>query len=219
MSDNPYFPILLDLRGRRCLVVGGGPVGSRKAESLRDAGAAVVLVSKLMSPDALSLTGIERHERPYAAGDLDGVWLVISAVDDRSVTAQIAADCEAAGIFLNAADDPPYCSSILPALHRDGPVLVAVSTGGASPATAGWIRDRIASDLGDLPGRVVRHLSEVRDRVRRTRTSEGLPWRTLIAPVAEALERGDRAAAERATDSWLRDQGLGGDPGLAESDR
>ena len=78
-----WFPILLSLSGRKCLVVGGGPIGSRKAIGLRDAGAEVVLVATKLSPDAMALTGVTLIERPYQSADLEGAWLVITAVDNQ----------------------------------------------------------------------------------------------------------------------------------------
>jgi precorrin-2 dehydrogenase / sirohydrochlorin ferrochelatase len=200
-----WFPILLSLSGRKCLVVGGGPIGSRKAISLRDAGAEVVLVATKLSVEALNLTGVTLIERPYESTDLEGAWLVITAVDNQETTAQVAADAAAAQVFMNASDDPPFCTSILPAIHRDGDVIVAVSTGGASPAAASWIRDRIAHSLGSVPAHVVRHVKAVRDDIRKTRTSEGLPWRSLISRSAnalEALEANDASELARATTAW-----------------
>lgn len=197
-----WFPLLLSLSGRKCLVVGGGPIGSRKAMGLRDAGAEVVLVATKLSPDALALTGVTLIERPYQSADLEGAWLVITAVDNQETTAQVAIDAAASQVFMNASDDPPFCTAILPAIHRDGDVIVAVSTGGASPAAASWIRDRIAHSLGSVPAQVVRHLRAVRDEIRQTRTSEGLPWRPLISRAAAALEINDADELQRATVAW-----------------
>jgi precorrin-2 dehydrogenase / sirohydrochlorin ferrochelatase len=197
-----WFPILLSLRGRKCLVVGGGPIGSRKAIGLRDAGAEVVLVATKLSAEALNLTGVTLIERPYESTDLQRAWLVITAVDNQETTAQVAADAAAAQVFMNASDDPPFCTSILPAIHRDGDVVVSVSTGGASPAAASWIRDRIARSLGSVPAQVVRHVRSVRDDIRKTRTSEGLPWRPLLSRSASAIEANDANALERATVAW-----------------
>jgi precorrin-2 dehydrogenase / sirohydrochlorin ferrochelatase len=197
-----WFPILLALGGRKCLVVGGGPIGSRKAIGLRDAGANVVLVATKLSADAIALTGVTLIERPYQRSDLEGAWLVVTAVDNQETTAQVATDAAAAQVFMNASDDPPFCTSILPAIHRDGEVIVAISTGGASPAAASWIRDRIAHSLGSIPGQVVRHVRSVRDDIRKTRTSEGLPWRPLITRSAQALETGNATELQRATEAW-----------------
>ena len=197
-----WFPILLSLSGRKCLVVGGGPIGSRKAIGLRDAGAEVVLVATKLSSEALVLTGITLIERPYQSSDLEGAWLVITAVDNQETTARVALDAAAAQVFMNASDDPPFCTAILPAIHRDGEVIVAVSTGGASPAAASWIRDRIAHSLGSVPAQVVRHVRAVREDIRKTRTSEGLPWQPLISRAAVAIANDDALSLDRTTTAW-----------------
>ncbi len=197
-----WFPILLSLSGRKCLVVGGGPIGSRKAIGLRDAGAEVVLVATKLSDEALVLTGITLIERPYQSSDLEGAWLVITAVDNQETTARVALDAAAAQVFMNASDDPPFCTAILPAIHRDGEVIVAVSTGGASPAAASWIRDRIAHSLGSVPAQVVRHVRAVREDIRKTRTSEGLPWRPLISRAAVAIANDDALSLDCTTTAW-----------------
>jgi siroheme synthase-like protein len=198
-----WFPIFVSLEGRRCLVVGGGPIGTRKAESLRNAGAVVTLVATHLSEDARALTGVQLVERAYQRSDLAGHWLVITAVDDRSVAAQVSADAQSANVFVNAADDPEFCSFILPAIHRDGDVQVAVSTGGSSPAAASWLRDRIADAIGEMPGRLVEHLKGVRSRVRVLQTSEGLPWRSLIAPASFAIDANDDELLDEITEQWI----------------
>jgi siroheme synthase-like protein len=200
-----WFPIFVSLEGRRCLVVGGGPIGTRKAAGLRDAGAVVTLVATQLSPQAkeLAATGVQLVERPYVRSDLAGQWLVISAVDDRSVAAQVSNDAQSEGIFANAADDPEFCSFILPAIHRDGDVQIAVSTGGSSPATASWLRDRVAIALGTMPGRLVDHMKSVRDRIRLTQTSEGLPWGTLVAPASFAIDAHDDEMLNEITEQWI----------------
>ena len=224
-SSPQWYPVLLDLRGRDCLVVGGGSVGARKAEGLLAGGAHVTLVSREIGAEVQRLSGADRLNvvtRAYESSDLDGMWLVVTAVDDRIVTARISADAASRRVWMNAADDPPNCSVILPAVHRDREVIVSVSTAGASPATARWLRDRFAGELGDLPGRLTDEVKSVRDRVRLHRTSEGLPWASLVDRLASALEGeasqgvnrltpgqpaarrefGDRAT--RTANAWLR---------------
>lgn len=187
MNESAWYPVLLDVRGRRCLVVGAGTVGARKAQSLLAAGALVTLMGVALSDEATRLgshPGVELVQRAYRSSDLDGMWFVVTAMDDRATTAAVYDDAQRARVWMNAADDPRNCSAILPAVHRDGDVTFAVSTGGASPATAGWLRDRVAGHLGDLPGRLTFAVGLVRDRVRVHRTSEGLPWRTLVDRLA-----------------------------------
>ncbi len=192
-------PLMVRLDGRSVLVVGGGAVGTAKARMLQGCGARVTLVAPWFCAEARALEGVERLERRYRPADLAGRWLVVTAVDDESVSAAVAADAEAARIFCNAADRPPYCSVTLMATHRDGEVTVAVSTDGASPAAASWLRDRLAESLGGRGGRLVRLASQARQRLRQHRSSEGLPWPALF----EQLMQADDAAAEQALDAFV----------------
>ena len=166
-------------------------MGSRKAEGLLAGGAHVTIVSTEIGDEVQRLSGAAQLNivtRAYESSDLDGIWLVTTAVDDRVVTARISADAASRRVWMNAADDPPNCSVILPAVHRDREVIVSVSTAGASPATARWLRDRFAGQLGDLPGRLTDEVKSVRDRVRLHRSSEGLPWASLVDTLAYAFE-------------------------------
>lgn len=139
------YPVFLDLGGVRVLVVGGGPVGLRKAQGLAAARALVTVIAPT-TVDGITDVAIRTKHRPYRSDDVMGFQLVITATSDPSVNAQVAADAQAAGIFVNSADDPENCTFILPAITRRGPIIVAVSTGGSSPALAGRLRDQIAAN-------------------------------------------------------------------------
>ena len=130
--DDHYFACL-DVNGRSCLVVGSGAMAREKVDGLRASGAVVTLVVP----------------RDYRAADLDSVWLVVvAATSDDELNRRVFADAEERNLFCNVADVPELCSYILPAVHRQGPVALAISTGGASPALAQWLRDRFASQIG-----------------------------------------------------------------------
>jgi precorrin-2 dehydrogenase/sirohydrochlorin ferrochelatase len=122
-----HYIACLDLKGLRCLVVGRGVMADEKVEGLRACGADVVVAEE------------------YEPALLDDVWLVVVANGDGE---RIFADANERRIFCNVADVPHLCSFILPALHRRGPITVAVSTAGASPALAQWLRDRFAAQVG-----------------------------------------------------------------------
>ena len=141
------YPVVLRLGGRRVLVVGGGPVAARKVDGLLVVGALVTVVAPQVDAAIEGRSGVTVERRAYATSDLAGQRLVIAATDDPVVQRQVAADAEAAGIWINAADDPENCSFFLPAVERRGSVVVAVSTQGASPALASHLRDRIAEAL------------------------------------------------------------------------
>ena len=147
------YPVALDLDGVPVLVVGAGPIAARKAAGLAAAGAVVHVVAPNVCPaiEAAVLDGhiAQLRMRPFESADLDGVRLVVTATGVPDVDAAVAADATAAGIWVNAADRPADCTFILPAIARNGPLTIAVSTDGSSPALAGRIRDRAADLLTD----------------------------------------------------------------------
>ncbi len=140
------YPVFLDLAGVKVLVVGGGPVGLRKAAGLAEAGALVTVVSPVLVEGFESIAQ-SVESRPYRAGEAGTYQLVMTATNDPLVNSQVASDAKAAGVWVNSADDPANCSFILPAVARRGLVSVAVSTGGASPSLAGRIRTEITEQI------------------------------------------------------------------------
>ena len=163
VSSRPY-PVVLLLEGRPVLVVGGGAVAADKVAGLVAAGAVVHVVAPEVS-EAVRAQPVTVEERPYRPGEVAGYRFVVTCTDDPAVNEQVFLDGEAAGIFVNAADDPAHCSATLPARLEQGPVLVAVSTGGHSPALAGWLRDRLAGHLGPEVVDLARLLSEAREEL------------------------------------------------------
>jgi precorrin-2 dehydrogenase / sirohydrochlorin ferrochelatase len=146
-----YVPIFLDVTGRRGLVIGGGEVAARKVATLLDAGAMVTVVSPLLI-DALALLvregRIDYLARAYAPGDMSGAMLVYAATDDPELHLRLHAEAGARGIPLNVADEPALCSFIAPAILTRGALQIAVSTGGASPALAKRIVQRLERLFG-----------------------------------------------------------------------
>lgn len=140
------FPVCLNLSGRCVLVVGGGAVASRKAIACRDAGARVTAVAPEWDP-SFGCLHIEKLTRRFEPGDLLGAFIVFAATDDREANRTVAAACDARRILCNVADDPSACDFTLPAVERRGSLTLAVSTGGASPALAGRVRDDLAATL------------------------------------------------------------------------
>ena len=145
-TSGPLFPVGLVVAGRRCLVVGGGRIAARKVAQLVACGADVTVVA----PDVVPLAGRpargrRRSAAATGAGEAAGYRLVITATGDPAVDQAVFDDAEAAGVWVNAADDPARCSFTLPAVTRQGPVTVAVATDGTSPALAAWLRDRLAA--------------------------------------------------------------------------
>ena len=134
----------LDLSGRAVLVVGGGRVALEKVEGLLDCGATVTVVAPQIVHELEHLP-VELVRRAYRAGDLAGRFLVVAATATQSVNRRVFRDAETRSLLCNVVDVPELCSFILPAVHREGPIAVAVSTGGASPALAQRLRDEIAA--------------------------------------------------------------------------
>jgi len=146
-----YYPIGLDISGRRCLVIGAGEVGERKAQRLLECGARVSVVGKQLTP---ALSGLAQAGRiahipgDYDEAHLDGVFLVIGATDDPDVNERIYRDARKRGVLANIVDDPDRCDFILPALCRQGDLVITVATGGKSPALAKKLRQELEERYG-----------------------------------------------------------------------
>jgi len=178
--DVPLYPVNLLVAGRRVLVVGGGPVAAEKARGLLAAGAVVHVVATEVA-DQVRRLDLTWEERPYQRGEVAGYRLAVAATDDRSVNQAVYDDGEAAGVWVNAADDPERCSYTLPARLDRGRVLVTVSTGGHSPALASWLRDRLAEHLGDDVDTLADLLSEARvELLAEGRRAAATDWRTAL---------------------------------------
>ena len=143
------------------MVVGGGAVAARKARTLHEAGAEVVVVSPEVHP-ALRDMGVEVHERPYEPGDLEGADLAFAATDRREVNAAVAREAHARGVRVNVADRPAEGDFAVPSTLRRGGLQVAVSTGGASPTLARRIRGELEEVFGPEWAGVVGELEAVR---------------------------------------------------------
>lgn len=157
----PPYPVNLLLAGRRVLVVGGGSVAAAKIAGLLAAEALVHVVATRVSPEIRAMD-VTWQERPYARGEVTGYRYVVACTDEPETNQAVFDDAEAAGIFVNAADDPARCSATLPARLDRGPLLVTVSTSGHSPALAGWLRDRLADVVGPEHETLVTLLAEAR---------------------------------------------------------
>ena len=132
-----HFPLFIDLESKPCLVVGAGKVSVRKVGTLRAFGAKVTTVA----PEVCG--------RGFADSDVEGMTLVVAATDDRALNRHVADLCKVRGIPVNVVDDPENCTFIFPAIVRKGPVVAAVSSGGACPVAAKMVRDRIERELDD----------------------------------------------------------------------
>ena len=205
-----FYPVSLDLRGRRAVVIGGGTVAEQKVLGLLTAGAHVTVVSPettLRLADLAASAGIDLRRRSYRAGDLAGAWLAIAATDDRTANAAVWAEAERLGVPLNAVDDLDHCSFIAPAIHREGDITVAVSTSGKSPALAARLRQRAARLVGPAEARLCELLGELRPelaaRVPDTRARTALWYRIIDSDVIEFVRGGDTEGARRRIDELV----------------
>jgi siroheme synthase-like protein len=166
MLETPFYIACLKLTGRRCLVVGGGEIGLEKVEGLLACDGRVTLMAPeaVQELEALAAEGsIEWERREYGgAEDLEGVFIAIAATDDTDVNIRIYEDAERRAMLVNIVDVPPLCNFILPAIVRTGPLAIAISTAGASPALAKRIKREIADSFGEPYARLAELLNEVR---------------------------------------------------------
>ncbi len=179
-----YYPIFVEMRGRPCVVIGGGAVGERKVEGLLQSGAHVTVISPDLTErlGTLAREGAIRHlSRPYRRGDLIGCELAFVATDDAALNATIYKDAREQKVWLNAADDPAHCDFILPAVLRRDNLTMAVSTGGASPAAARAIRDELGKYLTADFAQLVQIASEARRELReRSLQPSGESWNAAL---------------------------------------
>jgi precorrin-2 dehydrogenase / sirohydrochlorin ferrochelatase len=180
------------VEGRSCLVVGGGPVAARKARGLLECGAVVTVIAPEVCAALAALTPLTIERRRYAPGDAAAHRLVVTATGIPEVDGAVYADADAAGVWVNSADDASHSSLILPSVHRDGSVTVAVSTGGSSPALASWLRRRISAQCGPALGELAELLGRAREGLRRAgRSTETVDWPTLLdGPLLELARDG-----------------------------
>jgi precorrin-2 dehydrogenase/sirohydrochlorin ferrochelatase len=165
MLETPFYIACLKLKGRRCLVVGAGDVGLEKVEGLLACGADVTLVAPDAIPalEELAAEGsITYLRREYESGDLEGHLIAIAATNDTDVNIGVYDDAEARAMLINVVDVPPLCNFILPAIVRTGPLAVAISTAGASPALAKRMKREIADMFGEPYADLAVMLNEAR---------------------------------------------------------
>ncbi len=166
MLETPFYIACLKLKGRRCLVVGGGDVGLEKVEGLLTCDADVTLIAPVAHPEleALAAEGsIEWEKHAYAgAADLEGAFMAIAATDDSEVNIGVFDDAERRAMLVNVVDVPPLCNFILPAIVRSGPLAIAISTAGASPALAKRMKREIADLFGEEYARLAVILNDAR---------------------------------------------------------
>jgi len=182
-----YYPIYIDIRNKLVTVIGGGEVALRKVQDLLAAGALIRVISPEFHDGFSGLISshgerVEALHRPYMRGDLKGSRLVFSATNDSAVNREVFREADEAGIFINAVDDPPNCSFIIPSSFSRGDLSVCVSTGGASPAMSAKIRRLLEENVPDDIATILEAM-----KAARTLLKEDSAFRAMSSPERGAL--------------------------------
>ena len=203
MNMLTYYPVFLNLNGKRCLVFGGGQVAEDKVSKLQGTGARISIISPEVTPalQARSQSGeLEWHAREYQPGDLEGAFLGIAATNLPQVNRRISQEAERLGVMLNVVDDPAQCTFIAPSIVQRGPVTLAISTGGASPALARKLREALSNDpaleWADLAGVLSRARKQVK---RKGQTVDPQRWQCCLTPELLNLVQSGREEEALAT--------------------
>jgi precorrin-2 dehydrogenase/sirohydrochlorin ferrochelatase len=165
MLETPFYIACLKLKGRRCLVVGGGDIGLEKVEGLLACDGDVTVVAPELQPELRRLAeegSIEWRARAYEPADLEGTFMAIAATNDSEVNIGVYEDAERRAMLVNVVDVPPLCNFILPAIVRTGPLAIAISTAGASPALAKRMKREISELFGEDYARLAVLLNDAR---------------------------------------------------------
>lgn len=215
------YPVMLEVQGRRCLVIGGGSIGEGKVRGLLEAEASVTAVAPLLTAglEGLARDGlIEAVRRDYRPGDLQGAFLAIAATDDRAANARIFHDARAAGVLFNAVDDIEHCDFAAPSTVRRGDLIIAVSTGGKAPALAKRLRRELEQQFPEQYADFLALLSEVRQKALAERVVDFDEWArrwdaALDKDLFAAVRRGRPQEARQTLWKELTDPGPGPRPG------
>ncbi len=207
---NALLPLMLDLRGWRCAVLGGNAMAEEKVRTLLAAEAAITVISSSLTPalqDLARAGRIEWLEREPCPAHLQGFRLAISALMDRARNAEFAREAERLGVLFNAADDPHHCRFILPSVHRQGDLLIAVSTSGRCPALAVRLRERFAAEFGPHYAKFLEIAAEMRRRLSAAvpdfSTRRRIWYRIVDSPALELLREGREADARAEVEAIL----------------
>jgi siroheme synthase-like protein len=202
------YPVNLLVAGRRCVVVGGGRIASRKIEALLAAGADVHVVAPVLGElvRAWAASGrVTATERAFEPADLDGAWLATTATSDPAVNRAVFDAGEVRRVWVNAADDPEHCSFTLVSVVRQGDLVVTIGTGGRSPALAAYLKGHVREEMGPEYGILLDLLSEAREAMRAEgRSSEDADWQqALDSGMLDLIRTGRVAEAKELLETCL----------------
>ncbi|MFA4837414.1 MAG: bifunctional precorrin-2 dehydrogenase/sirohydrochlorin ferrochelatase [Dehalococcoidia bacterium] len=198
-----YYPVFLDIKGKRCVVIGGGTVALRKVSMLLDHGALPEVISPNLCAelDALVADGrVKTIRREYEPGDLEGAFVVVAATNDNRTNEMVAREAKELGILINVVDVPKLSNFIVPSYLRHGDLTVAVSTNGKSPALARKIRRELEKNFGQEYAMLTSLVEEVRSELKeRGIVVSGEAWQRALEldPLLDLLRRGRREEAKK----------------------
>ena len=203
-----YLPIFANVRNKLCLVVGGGDVATRKAGVLLEAGAKVRVVAPEIAPALAAQQGVDSVIARFEAKHLEGATLVIAATNDRSVNQQVSELAQARNIPVNVVDDPELCSFIMPAILDRSPLMVAFSSGGASPVLTRLMRGKLETIIPQNYSRLAAFAERFRELVKTRVTNPAkrrIFWENALEGViAEKVLTGDESSAEAIVRRWIK---------------
>ncbi len=205
-----FLPIFANVRGKPCLLVGGGGVATRKADVLLQAGAKLRVVAPEIADDLKSAQGVEAITARFMPEHLDGMKLVIAATNDRAVNKQVSELAQARNIPVNVVDDPELCSFIMPAILDRSPLMVAFSSGGASPVLTRMMRGKLETVIPQNYSRLAAFAERFREEVKTHVTNPAkrrIFWESVFeGVVAEKVLTGDEAGAEAMLQQMFKDE-------------
>lgn len=213
-----HLPIFVSIRNKPCVVIGGGPVATRKVSSLIDSGADITVISPVITKEIqqqLASDHLKYHAREFTETDLAGAYLVFAATDNREVNRKIGELAQAQHQLVNIADDPDHCNFVLPSVLDRSPVVIAVSTGGASPVLARQLRMQLEAMIPSACGRLAGITEEYRKKVKGffpKQSQRKQFWENALkGPVSELVYAGQEDSARQHLDEML-EQGLDSSP-------
>ena len=197
-----YYPAFLNLEGRPCIVIGGGAIAERKVKGLLESGARVTVVSPNVTARLqrrIDKSQIDHIRREYRDRDYAGMYLLIAATDNMALNREIGIKAHESGLIVNVVDDPEYCDFVAPSIVRRGDITFAISTAGASPALARWLRRRIEIQYPPEYGSLASVLSQVRSQVRKEgrRISPSRWQKSIDQELLDLIKKRKRREARR----------------------